>query len=150
MFALMIILPACLGLLTLASLCHVPAGRAYTVHRLGRFSRSIGPGLHLVLPVVERIRQRVDLIGHRVELSRGAPGQTSAAVFYQILEPERTGASLDAVDDYVQRAADAVLAEVCASQSDPGAAMCSSLKLELNRRLGPQGLRITRCQLEAA
>jgi len=150
MIALLTLAIACAALLLLASICHVPAGQAYTVHRFGRFSRCLGPGFHLVLPLVERIRQRVELIGHRVELGRGALGEASAAVFYQILEPERTGASLDAVDDYVQHEADAVLAEVVASQPEPGAALCDSLKSELNRRLAAQGLRVTRCQLQAA
>lgn len=150
MFALLIVLMSSLGLFTLASLCHVPAGRAYTVHRLGRFSRSLGPGFHLVLPLIERIGHRVELIGHRVELGRGTLGDGAAAVFYQILEPERAGARLDAVDAYVQLAADSVLAEFVASQPEPISALCDSLKAELNRRLAPQGLRITRCQLQAA
>jgi regulator of protease activity HflC (stomatin/prohibitin superfamily) len=145
------LLPALLAApvaLALLSLRYVPQGRAYTVHRFGRFVRSMGPGLHLVLPLVERIGHRVELIGHRVELSR--QGLATAAVFYQILEPERAGASLDAVDEVVQHEADAILDEVAANQPDPGVGLCDSLKAELNRRLGPRGLRVTRCKLQAA
>lgn len=150
MFELALGLVAAVLVLALFSLRWVPEGRAYTVHRLGRFSRSIGPGLHWVLPLVERVRQRVDLIGHRIDLAPTQPGAAHAAVFYQIIEPERAGASLDAVDDFVQHEADDILTAVAADQPEAIGALCENLKLELNRRLAPRGLRITRCQLQAA
>jgi len=136
--------------LALLSLRWVPEGRAYTVHRLGRFARGVGPGLHWVLPLVERVGHRVELIGHRVELSPAAPVGGRAAVFYQIIEPERAGPDLDAVDAFVQHAGDEALTEMVADQPDAGAALCEQLKLELNRRLAPRGFRVTRCQLQAA
>lgn len=135
----------------LASLRRVPQDRAYTVHRFGRFSRSIGPGFHVVLPVVERIGHRVELIGHHVQLhAERGPIQRDAAVFYQILEPERTGARLDAVDDFVKQEADALFADVVSRELDPDNGFGERLQAELNRRLSPQGLRVTRCRLQAA
>ncbi|KLL11677.1 MULTISPECIES: SPFH domain-containing protein [Protofrankia] len=39
----------------------VPQARAVVVERLGRYHRTLTPGLALVIPVVDRIRERVDL-----------------------------------------------------------------------------------------
>lgn len=150
MFELALSLVAAVLALALSSLRRVPEGRAYTVHRFGSFSRNIGPGLHWVLPLVERVRRRVDLIGHRIDLAPTQPGAARAAVFYQIIEPERAGASLDAVDDFVQHEADDILTAVTADRPEAVGVLCENLKLELNRRLAPRGLRITRCQLQAA
>jgi regulator of protease activity HflC (stomatin/prohibitin superfamily) len=139
------------ALAVLVSLRRVPQDRAFTVHRFGRFSRSLGPGVHVVLPLVERIGHRVVLIGHQVQLhaDQGAT-QRDAAVFYQILEPERTGACLDAVDDYVKHEADAIFAEVMTQGLETATGFGDRLQAELNRRLSPQGLRVTRCRLQLA
>src|SRR5713101_2038692 len=39
----------------------VPQARAAVVERLGRYSRTLSPGLALVVPVVDRIRPMIDL-----------------------------------------------------------------------------------------
>ncbi|WP_239348122.1 SPFH domain-containing protein [Frankia sp. CiP3] len=39
----------------------VAQARAVVVERLGRYHRTLGPGLAIVIPVVDRIRERVDL-----------------------------------------------------------------------------------------
>jgi regulator of protease activity HflC (stomatin/prohibitin superfamily) len=44
----------------------VPQARAVVVERLGRYNRTLGPGLAVVLPLVDRIRDRIDLREHVV------------------------------------------------------------------------------------
>ncbi|WP_018500125.1 SPFH domain-containing protein [Parafrankia discariae] len=39
----------------------VPQARAMVVERLGRYHRTLTPGLAIVLPIVDRIRERIDL-----------------------------------------------------------------------------------------
>jgi regulator of protease activity HflC (stomatin/prohibitin superfamily) len=39
----------------------VPQARAMVVERLGRYHRTLGPGLAVVVPFVDRVRERVDL-----------------------------------------------------------------------------------------
>ncbi len=134
--------------LVLLGVRRVPDGSARSVHRRRRHVRSLGPGWHLVWPLLDRIGPPVTLIGHRVELV--PPRGGSAAVFYQILEPERTGATLDRIDGWMADEARRVLAEVV--QAGPGAdpALCDRLKTALNQRVAARGLRVTRCQLQAA
>ena len=39
----------------------VPQARAGVVERLGRYSRTLTPGLVILVPVVDRVRQMIDL-----------------------------------------------------------------------------------------
>jgi regulator of protease activity HflC (stomatin/prohibitin superfamily) len=39
----------------------VPQARAGIVERLGRYQRTLNPGLSLLMPIVDRIRERVDM-----------------------------------------------------------------------------------------
>ena len=39
----------------------VPQARAGVVERLGRYSRTQGPGVAILLPFVDRVRQMIDL-----------------------------------------------------------------------------------------
>src|SRR5215218_10028593 len=39
----------------------VPQARAGVVQRLGRFSRTLGPGLTIIVPFVDRLRPLIDL-----------------------------------------------------------------------------------------
>lgn len=143
-----------LGLL-LSALRRVPEGQVYTVHRFGRYVRTLTPGLHLVWPVVDRIAHQVCLIGHHVELPLRPLGgaEARADLYYQILDPERTGDALDDVDAIVLRQADAVLTEVAGqaiAQEPALASLADACKVELNRRIGQMGLRIIRCSLHPA
>lgn len=132
----------------------VPEGQAWTVHRFGRYVRTLQPGRHAVWPVVDRIAQHVPLTGHHIELPTRELGgdRTSADLYYQILDPLQTGDGLETVDEMVlHQAADAlssVAREPQRSQDGP-AGMAEALKIELNRRLGSKGLRVIRCALHA-
>jgi regulator of protease activity HflC (stomatin/prohibitin superfamily) len=141
--------------LLLVSLRRVPEGQVYTVHRLGRYSHTLTPGLHLVWPWIDRVAHQVCLIGHHVELPMRPLGASSARadLYYQILDPVRTGNVLDDVDAVVLRQADAVLSEVAEQarvQESGLAALAEACKAELNRRIGQMGLRIIRCSLHPA
>ncbi len=138
----------------LATVRRVPEGQAWTVHRFGRYARTLQPGMHAVWPGLDRIASHVELIGHRIELPARAFGADggNADLYYQILDPMQTGQELESVDAMVQRQADDALASVAASlpqQSDSSAPIADALKAELNRRLGRMGLRVIRCALHA-
>jgi len=74
----------------------IPQGYAYTVERFGRFSRTLGPGLGLIVPYVERIGQRVNVMEQVLDVpsqeafTRDNAGvKIDAAAFYQILDAAR-------------------------------------------------------------
>lgn len=53
------------GSLILQALRVVPINQAAVVERLGSYRRTMGPGLHLLLPFVEKVRALVDLAPRR-------------------------------------------------------------------------------------
>jgi regulator of protease activity HflC (stomatin/prohibitin superfamily) len=153
MIALLLAMFALGAGLAAASLRRVPEDTVCTVHRFGRYVRTLTPGLRFTLPFVDRIAHRVRLVGHQVDLppqALGARTCAEGAVYYQILEPERAGQVLDDVDALVAREACAHLAALAgdATAQPELADLSSQLKSDLNRRLGSLGLRVTRCRMQ--
>jgi regulator of protease activity HflC (stomatin/prohibitin superfamily) len=116
----------------------VPAQRVMTIRRFGRYRRTLAPGWHWVAPGIDRAGLEVDLINHHLHVS-GADNSRQAEFYYQIVEPEKAGETLDRVDDWVASQAREALAETGQSPDQ--------LKTELNRRVGGMGLRVIRCSL---
>src|SRR5437667_8031599 len=59
---IILLVVAALVLLTLARTIRiVPQARAGVVERLGRYSRTLNPGLTIVVPFIDRVREMVDL-----------------------------------------------------------------------------------------
>ena len=134
------------ALAVLASLRRVPEDMVCTVHRRGRYVRTLTPGIRFTIPLVDRIAHRVHLIGHHIDLP-DAQGE----VYYQILQPELARDALDDVDALVAREANVRLAAISALPSRPeSAALAGQLKQDLNHQLARLGLRVTRCQLRQA
>ena len=74
----------------------VPQGYAYTVERFGRYSRTLSPGLGLIVPYVERVGKRVNVMEQVLDVpsqeafTRDNAGVTiDAAAFYQVLDAAR-------------------------------------------------------------
>ena len=116
----------------------VPAQRVMTIRRFGRYRRTLAPGWHWVAPGIDRAGLEVDLINHHLHVS-GADSSRQAEFYYQIVEPEKAGETLDRVDDWVASQAREAMAETGQSPDQ--------LKTELNRRVGGMGLRVIRCSL---
>jgi regulator of protease activity HflC (stomatin/prohibitin superfamily) len=71
----------------------VPQGYVYTVERFGRYSRSLGAGLGLIVPYVERIGHKVNIMEQVLDVpsqeafTRDNAGvRIDAAAFYQVLD----------------------------------------------------------------
>jgi regulator of protease activity HflC (stomatin/prohibitin superfamily) len=133
-----VVLSAALPLaLAAAGLRRVPAQNARPVRRFGRYQRTLGPGWHWVVPGLEWTGRDVDLIGHHLRVEGGEAAQ--AELYYQIVDPEKAGATLEAVDEFVAGQAREALRS--------GGPSADQLKQELNHRLGRLGLRVIRCSL---
>lgn len=135
------------GALLAVALRRVPEGQALVIQRLGRYLRTLGPGWHLTVPVLDRATHRVTLLGHHVEVPAGRQ-PSGFDIYYQILEPSQTGHAIAEVDALVQREAQERLEALAAeAESADGPALATRLKDELNRQVNRLGLMVIRCQL---
>jgi len=71
----------------------VPQGYEYTVERFGRFTRSLVPGLHFIVPVIDRIGAQLNMMetvldvqSQEVITKDNAVVQVDGVVFYQVLD----------------------------------------------------------------
>ena len=72
----------------------VPQGFEYTVERFGRYTRTLTPGLHLIVPLVDRIGRRqnvmeqvTDVPSQEIITRDNAMVKVDGVVFYQVLDP---------------------------------------------------------------
>lgn len=71
----------------------IPQGYEYTVERFGRYTRTLSPGFHLIVPVIDRIGAKVSLMETVMDVpSQDVITKDNAAVtvdgivFYQVLD----------------------------------------------------------------
>lgn len=89
-FALLVVVTLAIGIRT------IPQGHVHTVERFGRYNRSLESGLGLIIPYVERVGRRVNIMEQVVEVpsqeafTRDNAGvRIDAVVFYQVLDAAR-------------------------------------------------------------
>jgi regulator of protease activity HflC (stomatin/prohibitin superfamily) len=73
----------------------VPQGEEWVIERLGKFSRTLGPGLNIILPYVERVRSRIttrdiilDIPQQEVITKDNAVILTNAVTFIRVTKPQ--------------------------------------------------------------
>ena len=74
----------------------VPTKKAYLVERLGKYSRTLGPGFHWLLPFVEQVDSIVDLKEETIDVppqecfTRDEVGvQVDGVLYIEVVEPEK-------------------------------------------------------------
>lgn len=96
--ALLVIVTIALGVRT------VPQGYRYTVERFGRYSRTLGPGLGLIIPYIETIGHKVmvmeqvlDVPSQEAFTKDNAGVRIDAVAFFQVLDAARASYEVDDV-----------------------------------------------------
>lgn len=81
-------------LILFAGIKTIPQGYQYTVERFGRYTRTLEPGLNLIIPFIDRIgaklnvmEQVLDIPTQEVITRDNASVASDAVAFYQILNP---------------------------------------------------------------
>ena len=71
----------------------VPQGREYTVERFGRYTKTLHPGLNLIVPLIDRIGARMNMMEQVLDVPTqeiitkdNAMVAVDGVVFYQVLD----------------------------------------------------------------
>ena len=79
-----------LGAIAATSVKRIPEGHAYTLRRIGGRMRTLGAGIHLTLPLLERVMHKINLTGNVVEVNVPAASADTAAlrgrVYFQVMD----------------------------------------------------------------
>ena len=140
------------GALVFTSVKRIPEGHAYTLRRFGGRMRTIGAGVHVVLPLIERVAHKINLLGNVVEVTvPAAAGQTAmlrGRVYFQVMDAQRADAVIDQIPELLRQRIPELAAGTCIEEDL--AERTQHLKAELNNDLCARGLLVTRVQLAAA
>jgi regulator of protease activity HflC (stomatin/prohibitin superfamily) len=96
-FAIFVLAMVVLGLAVVAlGIKVVPQGYQFTVERFGRYIRTLSPGLHLIIPVVDRVgrklnvmEQVLDVPSQEIITRDNAMVTVDGVVFFQVLDAAR-------------------------------------------------------------
>lgn len=138
----MLLLTLLCGLITVVLVCvrRIPEGQAYTLRRVDGHLRTVGAGVHLVLPLIERVAHKIRLFGNVVDIAAPvADGNLRGRVYFQVLDARRADAVIDGIADLLRARVPALATQ--------GAGDAGALKVELNRELNSRGVLVTRVQL---
>ena len=140
------------GMALLAFVCirRIPHGKVYTLHGRGGRVRTLGAGVHLVLPVLERVAHKINLSGASVavEALQRDGSSYQAVVYYQVVDPRLAEQVIDEVDG-VLRVATRRLFDFAFLPDDLDGRR-RWLKQSLNAELRGRGLLVARVDLAAA
>src|SRR5580698_9936274 len=93
----------------------VPMGQVHSLYRNGKPARLLQPGVHVVLPLLERVAHRIDLSGQVLRFQEPVDGSSAhdvrGTVYWQVLEPERADAVIEQADQLIRRSAREALRE---------------------------------------
>lgn len=135
-----------------AALRHVPEGHVYSLYRGGQPRRLLQPGLHWVVPGLDRVAHRIDLSGQILHFDEPASGAQAlhGTVYWQVLEPERADPVMGEAEQLIRRSLQDALQTEPASGHGPDHALGGRVKQQLNHALRQRGMMVTRVELEAA
>ncbi|WP_343880802.1 SPFH domain-containing protein [Rhodanobacter caeni] len=132
----------------------VPAGQVYSLHRLGKPARLLQPGVHMVMPLLERVAHKINLAGQVLRLEESLADNARdvrGTVYWQVLEPERADAVIDQVDQLIRRGAIAAMhEEPLTGEATDRRAVGTRMKQALNSALRERGMMVTRVDLDLA
>lgn len=139
----------------------VPRGQSHTVHRRGRFLRSLQPGLHFIVPLIDQVSHKVDMKGRALTLhceqlasKDECPVIADGVLYFQILDARKAAERLTTLDDAARNLAETSTREMVGQMtftsltSHSGPEINSWLLGMVNQSAVPWGVRATRIELD--
>ena len=105
---LVLVILALAVVLVLMGVRSVPQGTELTVERFGRYTRSLGPGLSLIVPFVDRIGARMNMMEQVLDVPEqevitrdNAMVKVDGVVFYQVLDAAKAAYEVTGLDNAI-------------------------------------------------
>jgi regulator of protease activity HflC (stomatin/prohibitin superfamily) len=139
----------------------VPQARAAVVERLGRYVRTQGPGLTLLLPFVDRMRPLIDLREQVVSFppqpvitSDNLTVAIDSVIYFQVTDPRAASYEIQNYIQAVEQLTITTLRNVVGSLNLEQAltsrdAINTQLRGVLDEATGPWGIRVARVEIKA-
>jgi regulator of protease activity HflC (stomatin/prohibitin superfamily) len=149
------------AIVMLRSVVVVPAGHAYVVERLGKYDRTLGPGIAVLVPFVEVVRFRHPTTERTLDLD--SPIQTTednvvvrqtSMVRWRVTDPERASYAVADIADAVREAAltairSAITRTTLAAALGERAALERRVAKALGESCAPWGVEIAGCEIRS-
>ena len=81
-------------ILVTSALKFVPQGFSYTVERFGRYTRTLSPGMHVIVPIMDRVGRKMNMMETVLDIPTqevitrdNAQVSCDAVVFIQVIDP---------------------------------------------------------------
>ncbi|MHB9021393.1 MAG: SPFH domain-containing protein [Halothiobacillus sp.] len=88
-----------------AGIKQVPQGMMYTVERFGRYTKTLEPGLNIIVPYIDRIGRKINVMEQVLDVASqeiitrdNAMIKVDGVVFFQVLDPARAAYEVHMLD----------------------------------------------------
>ncbi len=151
---------ATLVVIALVSIRRIPDGQSFTVNRFRSFHRTLGPGLHLIVPFIDRVTHKVNILGQMLEVDCRSlqtkdehPVLAQGFVYFQVLDPRKAAHYKRSVQEAAQDLAQTTTRELVQQMTFDALNHRTARELNtwllgmLNRSSTEWGVRVTRIDL---